>query len=182
MKNLAFGLAGLTSALAPAALAQMSVTTFGTSDAAACYRAAGDNLSTDARDCDKALSGDAMTARDRIATLVNRGIVYNRAGRYDDAIGDFDRAIGINAKTAEAFLNRGNSYFMLRRFDEAIDDYRRSLDLGLGKAHIAWYNTGLAEEARKDSVKAREAYRMALELAPDFAPARKKLGIEGDAE
>jgi len=165
-------------AFAPAiALAQMSVTTFGATDAQLCYQAAADNFAANTDDCDEAIKGGRLTKRDRIATYVNRGIILNREGRLSEALADFDRAIDENDKLAEAFLNRGNTYYLMRRYDEAIEDYRLSLRHDLAQAHVAWYNIGLAQEAKKDVVKAKESYRTALELSPDFGPARKKLGL-----
>jgi tetratricopeptide (TPR) repeat protein len=167
----------LTAALAPAAAtAQMAVTTFGATDAQRCYEAARDSITTDVSDCDEALKLEALSARDRTATFVNRGVVLNRAGRLDDALADFNAALEKDAELAEAFLNRGNTYFLMRRYDEALADYESSLKYDLTKAHVAWYNIGLVHETRNDPVKAREAYRMALELNPDFGMARAKLG------
>jgi tetratricopeptide (TPR) repeat protein len=159
-----------------AASAQMAVTTFGATDAQRCYEDARDDFSRDASACDAALRSQAMTERDRVATYVNRGVVLNRAGSLDDALGDFNRAIAENEDLAEAFLNRGNTYFLMRRYDEAIADYEAALGRDLEKAHVAWYNIGLAREAKNDAVGARDAYRTALEINPDFGPAQKKLG------
>ncbi len=164
-------LAGVTGA----AHAQMSVSTFGATDARLCYEQAAEATVASTDDCDKALREAGLTKRDRIATLVNRGIILNRAGRFDEALADFGKALDSDAGLAEAYLNRGNTYFLMRRYDEAIVDYERSLDNGLGKSHVAWYNIGLAHEAKKDAVKAREAYRTSLSIAPDFGPAQKKL-------
>lgn len=161
------------------ALAQMAVSTFGATDAQLCYQAAADNFASDTDDCDEALKGGTLTARDRIATYVNRGIILNREGRLDEALADFDKAIEKNSELAEAFLNRGNTYYLMRRYDEAIGDYQSSLRYNLRKSHVAWYNIGLAQEAKKDDVKAKEAYRTALEINPEFGPAQKKLGLSG---
>jgi len=161
------------------AMAQMAVSTFGANDAQLCYQAAADDFASDTADCDKALQGGALTARDRIATRVNRGIIYNREGKLDAALEDFNKAIEKNGELAEAFLNRGNTFYLMRRYDEAIEDYRTSLQFNLKQSHVAWYNIGLALEAKKDDVQAKEAYRTALEINPEFGPARKKLGLSG---
>ena len=162
------------------ALAQMAVSTFGATDAQLCYQAAADDFASDTDDCDDALKGGALTARDRLATYVNRGIILNREGKLDEALADFDRAIEKNGELAEAYLNRGNTYYLMRRYDEAIEDYQASLRHDLRKSQVAWYNIGLAQEAKKDNVKAKEAYRTALEIDPEFGPARKKLGLSGE--
>jgi tetratricopeptide (TPR) repeat protein len=170
----------LLTLLAPvAASAQMSVSTFGATDARLCYEAALDNFEKSADVCDKALKTAGLTIRDRTATFVNRGIVLNRAGRLDEALADFNKALESNDELAEAFLNRGNTFYLMRRYDEAIADYEASLTHDLQKSHVAWYNIGLAHEAKRDDVKARSAYQTALEINPDFGPAQKKLGVSG---
>jgi tetratricopeptide (TPR) repeat protein len=157
------------------AAAQMSVSTFGATDAALCFENAGDQFATSTGDCDAALKSQAMTARDMMATYVNRGIIQNRAGKLDEALADFDKALSKDETLAEAYLNRGNTYYLMRRYDEALGDYETSLKYDLTKSHVAWYNIGLAYEAKKDAVKANDAYRTALEINPDFGPAQKKL-------
>ena len=41
---------------------------------------------------------------------VNRGIAYRRAGDVDRAIADYDEAIHLNPRAADAFNNRGNAF------------------------------------------------------------------------
>lgn len=164
------------------ATAQMSVSTFGATDAQLCFEAARDDMSTTTTDCDEALRQGGLNRRDEVATRVNRGVLLNRAGRYEEALADFDYALTKNVETAEAYLNRGNSYYLQRRYDDAIADYQKSLEYGIAKADVAWYNIGLAHEAQKDSVKARDAYRMALQTNPDFGPALRKLAVAAPGE
>lgn len=164
--------------LSAPAMAQMSVSVVGATDAQLCFEAAGDNFATSTANCDDALRRGGLSKHDEVATRVNRGIVLNRAERFKEALADFDYALAMSPDTAEAYLNRGNCYFMQRRFDDAIADYEKSIKLGITKADVAWYNVGLAHEAKKDTAKAKEAYRTALEINPDFGPALKKLSDE----
>lgn len=159
---------------ASSAGAQMSVTTFGATDAQQCYRNAADDFSRDDEPCDLALKGP-LSADDRKKTLVNRGIILNRKGEVQKAVDDFNAALGIDGSLAEAFLNRGNSYFLAARYGEAESDYAQSLKLGVRKPWAAWYNIGLAREARSDREGARAAYRAALDLNPDFTLAQQKV-------
>jgi len=167
--------AALLLAAAPAA-AQMSVTTIGATDAQLCFDAARNLMTTSTAECDEALKRGGLSARDELATHVNRGVLLNRSGRVSEALDEFDYALGENETLAEAYLNRGNSYYFLKRYDEAIADYEASLEYELTKAHIAWYNIGLAYEAKKDLLKAKDAYRTSLAIQPDFGPALKKMG------
>lgn len=159
---------------ASAASAQMAVTTFGATDATSCFQDASNGYATGTDDCDRALGGP-LSDRDRVATLVNRGVILNRAGRYDDAIRDFDAALARDGATPEAYLNRGNSLLLQNKPDAAIADYQSALANGLEEAHIAWHNIGLAYYAKADLVKAREAFRKALEIMPGFKDSEDKL-------
>lgn len=157
------------------AQAQMSVTTFGATDASVCYDNAADDFSRDTAPCDKALSGGAMTRADRYKTLVNRGVIHNRNGDLAAAIDDFDAALEIDSGIGEAYLNRGNSYYLSGQYDAALADYEAALANDVNKPWAAWYNIGLAYEAKKDKEKAREAYEKALALYPEFTQAQSKL-------
>jgi tetratricopeptide (TPR) repeat protein len=160
--------------------AQMSITTFGATDAVLCFENAGDDFSRDTEPCDTALRG-SLNSSDRKKTLVNRGIIRNRKGDLIDALDDFNAALEIDSSLAEAYLNRGNSYFLSGRQPQAISDYERSLELGIAKPWAAWYNIGLAREASGDKTGARTAYAKALEVNPGFTAARNKLDRLGPA-
>ncbi|MFN0024166.1 MAG: tetratricopeptide repeat protein [Parvularculaceae bacterium] len=157
--------------------AQLAITTFGATEAQACYDDARSDSVTSIDNCDAALGGQALTKRDRLATLVNRGIIHNRAGRLTDALADFNTAIDADASLGEAYLNRGNARFLAGQYDLAVADYETSIDTEISKPWVAWYNIGLAREAQKDARAARTAYERSLEINPEFGPAKKKLGL-----
>ncbi len=169
----ALGLALLAVVAAPAAFAQQTSVVFGNTDAQTCYQEArfGVGVSAGLGACDKALRDTLLSRTDRIATLVNRGILLNRAKRYQDAIGDFNTAITLEPRSGEAFLNRGNSHFFLRDFDAALVDYERAIELGTRDLHAAHFNRGLVLEVMARPEEALEAYRRSLEVRPDFLPA-----------
>ncbi len=176
-RGVAITIAGAAAAALAVSLAhaQMSVSTFGATDASMCYENASDDFSRDTDPCDAALSKGALTRADRYKTLVNRGIIRNRNGDIEAAIDDFNAALEIDSGVGEAYLNRGNSYFLSARYDAALADYETALANGVNKPWAAWYNIGLAHEAKNDKVKAREAYAKALDLNPSFSPAQIKL-------
>lgn len=157
------------------AAAQMAVTTFGATDAAACYENASSEMSHETDPCDQALARGGLTRADRLKTLVNRGIIHNRNGDLKSAVDDFNAALDIDSSVGEAYLNRGNSYYLSGLYDAALADYDAALENDVNKPWAAWYNIGLAYEAKKDKEKAREAYEKALELNPSFSPAQLKL-------
>lgn len=158
-----------------AAAAQMSVTTIGATDAAACYANARDEFTEDTRPCNLALDDRGTTRIDRKKTYVNRGIILNRRGDYNEALADFNAAIEIDETIAEAYLNRGNTWFLAGRLDEAMADYEKALALDVAKPWAAWYNIGLVHDARNEAPQAQAAYLKALELNPDFYLAQQKV-------
>ena len=108
MKNL-IGLSCVLTLVGLPAAAQMSVTTIGATDAVSCYENARDDFSRNTDPCDDALADNVMSRSDRKRTLVNRGIILNRAGNVGAAVSDFNDALAIDGALGEAFLNRGNS-------------------------------------------------------------------------
>ena len=59
--------------------------------------------------------------------MVNLGIIYNRLGKTDDALGVFNRAAEINPKLLGAQLNIAITHFRTKRFREAEPPLRRAL-------------------------------------------------------
>lgn len=165
--------------LAAGAHAQMAITTFGATDALLCYQNAADDFSGDISPCDAALSQGGTSPADRYKTLVNRGIIKNRTGDIASAMDDFNAALAINEKIAEAYLNRGNSHYLSGRYSEALSDYETAISYEVNKPWAAWYNIGLAHEAMKETEKARAAYMKALEINPEFSAAQEKLARLG---
>ena len=52
----------------------------------------------------------------------NRGIVWHAKGDYDRAMQDYNQAISLDAKDAEAFYYRARLHFLYRDFDRALAD------------------------------------------------------------
>ncbi|MEX6634182.1 tetratricopeptide repeat protein [Hyphococcus lacteus] len=156
-------------------MAQLSVTTIGATEASACYQDASSSLTHDTGNCDTALRGGDLMRGDQKKTLVNRGVILNRAGAFEDARADFDAAIAIDDNLAEAYLNRGNSFYLAQQFDAALADYDRALALAITKPWAAWYNIGLVYEAIKKPDMARKAFQNALNANPEFTQAQQKL-------
>ncbi|MFP3942977.1 MAG: tetratricopeptide repeat protein [Alphaproteobacteria bacterium] len=171
-------IAGLIFAAQPAPAAE---TVFGHGDAQLCFEGArfgGGGKGADA--CDRALESATLTKTDRAATHVNRGIIYNRTGRHDDAVIDFNAALEIDPALGEAYLNRGNSRFFQKRMEEARADYSRAIELKSRDLHAAYFNRGLVHEVLGDPAAARADFEMALRVKPDFPAARARLDEPGE--
>jgi len=150
-----------------------SVVSFGNTDAQLCYRAA-EMASIPAGSidhCNAALRDRNLSKKHRVATLINRGILFNHRGAYAAAIADFEAALALDPAASAAYVNRGNTYFYSRRLDLAIEDYSTSLEMNPRNPHLAHYNRGLVHEAKREAKLAFADFVRATELRPDWEPA-----------
>jgi tetratricopeptide (TPR) repeat protein len=60
---------------------------------------------------------------------VGRANTLNTLGRYQEALEDYDKAIEIDSKLANAYVNRGSAYSHLGATEKAIADYEKGLEL-----------------------------------------------------
>lgn len=155
--------------------AQAAITTFGSSAARECFDQAQTGLKeAGAEACTKALT-DQLSDRDRAATFVNRGIIYNRTKQLDLALSDFNAALQLNGALAEAYLNRGNTHFYRRAFDQAAADYSKAIELKSANLEVAYYNRALANEMLGKYDEATKDLNGALQIRPDFKDATQQL-------
>ena len=150
-----------------------SVIVFGNTDAELCYRAA--EMATvpasSLDHCDAALRDRTLAKKDRVATLINRGILYNHRRNYTAAIADFEAALALDPAASAAYVNRGNTYFYSGQLDLAIENYSTSLQMNPRNPHLAHYNRGLVNEAKREAKLAFADFVRAAELRPDWEPA-----------
>jgi tetratricopeptide (TPR) repeat protein len=166
----------LASVAAPAAAA---VTVIGNSNARMCYEAAeakGAPSLAGLDRCDQALADENLNSYDSTATYVNRGILKLRLERIDEAIADFDTAIGRNPDEAEAYVNKGMA--MLRR-DGRWSDAVALFDAGLGKRTrrpaIAYFGRAVANEMGGRIKEAYLDYRQASLIEPKWREPKTEL-------
>ncbi|MEM6842382.1 MAG: tetratricopeptide repeat protein [Bacteroidota bacterium] len=104
------------------------------------------------------------------------GDVLQNAGRYEEAIRDYDRAIELSDPEYTDLLhffyfNRGNAYLKLKDFQTAVDNYSQALDVF--PQHAASYaNRGMARYNLKDKTGActdwQQAYDNGYEPAANY--------------
>jgi tetratricopeptide (TPR) repeat protein len=167
MKTFAILVAATLGASAMPAIAAVSV--FGSTSARLCYEAA------EARNadrgslalCDEALAKEDLSAHDRVATLVNRGILKLRLGRLDEAVVDFDAAIARDPGEADAYLNKGMA--LLRQPDgwsRAMPLFDTALQKRTRRPAVAYFGRGVANELAGNVKQAYLDYREASRLEP----------------
>lgn len=113
--------------------------------------------------------------------LYNWGNTLAHAGRFDQAISAYDRALVIVPDTPELLLNRGNALFELGRHSEALASYDSALMRAPGNP-VLWNNRGnaLSELGHKD--EAMESFSKALAIDSRNAGARiSRSGLLADA-
>jgi tetratricopeptide (TPR) repeat protein len=60
----------------------------------------------------------------------NRGIGYGKKGQHDNAIFNFNKAIEIDPKYANAYNNRGRAYYFKKEYDKSWQDVKKAQNLG----------------------------------------------------
>lgn len=162
-------LCGLAASAAPASAA---VSILGGGYGRDCFLAAElkKDLNTSLDVCNRALEEEALSRRDRGATLVNRGIAYMQARDLDRAIADYDAAIKIDPRIAEAHVNRGIALLHRGgRDQEAIAALTKGLEMNPSRPEIAYYSRAVANELAGNTRQAYEDYQAAAALKPDWA-------------
>lgn len=148
-----------------------AVSVLGSTSARMCFEAADSSGAATGgiRYCDEALVAEALSARDRVATHVNRGILRMQRGALDAAILDFDSAIAQDAQQPEAYLNKGVA--LLRRpsgYDEALPLFTTAIEKKTRRPEIAYLGRGIAHELNGQVRAAYRDYKQAQALAPSW--------------
>jgi tetratricopeptide (TPR) repeat protein len=166
----------LVAAASIAVPAAASVVTMGAGYAESCYLAAdAHNASRQAMDaCDKALTEEAITPQDRVATYVNRGILFLRRAKIHEANADFDTALKLDPNQAEAWLNKAIAHARFGKPVDALPFVAKALELNTRRPALAYFVRAMGLE---DSGNIAGAYRD-LKRAQQLEPGWKEPAIE----
>jgi len=106
-----------------------------------------------------------------------KGASYFNKHQFDQAIGDYTKAIEISPKYALAYVNRGGAYNDGKgQYDKAIRDYTKALDINPKYAE-AYYSRGIAYVKKGQYDKAISDFIKALEINPKYAFAYNNRGV-----
>lgn len=130
-------------------------------------------------DLTTALHGDALTGEARAQALFARGLTLDAQGRLDLATGDYTAALIFAPGAPYALNNRANVYRRQGRLAEAKRDYTAALEADTPAPEYPWYGLGQIAEVEGRQAAARDFYRRALAIAPDFTLARERLTALG---
>ncbi len=114
--------------------------------------------------CTRLYEDGGLDARNKAIALGNRGAAYKLMGRYDEAIADFDIAIGLDPKNPQYWCQRGDLRVKKQMYAEAIADYTAALDKvpdyvwafrGRGQAYLGQGNAKLALADINEALRAK---------------------------
>lgn len=174
-KRLAF-VAAAIALMAPGAAAQVLV--IGNGLASECYAAAQSRsvrYEIGIETCSRALNTQTMNKSNRAATYVNRGVLMMRAGRYDSALTDYDRAKRIDSSKGALYLNTGAAHIYKRDYELALPALDKAIELESQDLFAAYYNRGIAREYTGDVSGAYHDFKKSLELNPGWEMAEQQL-------
>lgn len=178
MKATLFSAAVLATVGVPA-VAAAAVTVIGNSAARGCYEAAAATAPRQSLDlCNRALTEEALTRYEMVATHVNRGIIQMKSGAIGSAIADFDRAITIDPNQAEAYLNKGVALSKLSAPDgwsRALPMFSLAIEKNTKKPALAYFSRGVAHEMTGDDRAAYYDYKRASALDPEWGRPAQEL-------
>lgn len=112
----------------------------------------------------------------KTAIYLFKGISNANKGQYKQAIKDYNKAIEINPKYAEAYYNMGNIYAINSHYDRAISNYNKAIEINQ-KFYIAYVNRGNAYSNRGQCDRAITDFTKAIEINPKFAKAYYNRGV-----
>ena len=158
--------------------APAAVTVIGSGFARACYEHSRSQQTSQQSmaDCNRALSEEALTVRDRAATFVNRGILNMQARKHAAALADYENAIRVKSDLAEAYVNKGIALVHSGgRDSEAINAISQGLALNPIRPEVAYYTRGVAHEMLGNAKAAYDDYRQAAALKPEWQEPKTQL-------
>ncbi|HEY1613269.1 MAG TPA: hypothetical protein VGF97_06200 [Rhizomicrobium sp.] len=157
--------------------AHAAVTVLGNGVAHSCYQYAefGGNVPDGIAACSFALEQTALPARDRAATLINRGILRSRSDDPNGAITDYNSGLVLDSSLGEGYVDRGAALIVLQRYQDALTDIDKGISLNANLPQIAYYDRAVVHEALGDIRAAYEDYKKATEIQPDFRLAQDQL-------
>ena len=113
---------------------------------------------------------------ERAQILANIGRLYLKDGRYEKAVWEYQKAIGMDSQLVLAYNGIGVAYTMLQKYEEAVDAQQKALELqpDFAQAHAG---LGLVYFWQNKPKLALEHYRQAVALEPQFLEAYLKIGV-----
>jgi len=93
--------------------------------------------------------------------------LYNKIGKYDEAIADFNKALELPTGNSSPILynNRGCAYVALGQYNKALVDFKKATEIDPNFA-VAYLGEGISFENLGRKKEAIEAYKNFIKYAP----------------
>lgn len=125
--------------------------------------------------CTLAIEDEASAPSERAGSYNNRGVLFFDAGKYDEALADFDQALVLMNSLAAAHINRGYTLVAQKRWADSLPSFDRGIELGAPDPARAHYNRGIAHEELGHVRDAYYDYKKAAELDPEWEEPKQEL-------
>ena len=125
--------------------------------------------------CTLAIEDEASALMDRAASYNNRGVILFDAGKYADALADFNQALVLMDTLAAAHINRGYTLVAQQRWADSLPSFNRGIELGAPDPARAHFNRGIAHEELGHVREAYYDYKLAAELDPEWDEPKREL-------
>lgn len=99
--------------------------------------------------------------------LNNRGLAYDKAGEYQRALTDLDKAIALKPTAAHLYVNRGNANKHAGNMQRALEDYGKAITHS-PNLEAAYSNRGHVYKLLGDYNAAVREYKAALAIQPFY--------------
>jgi len=104
------------------------------------------------------------------------GLIYERGRKFKEAIGEYDKALGIFPDFSCALLRRGYIHDFSKNVKQSLADHRMA-----GEADpqfpLAFFDQGLCYKRLGKADQALESYQRCVALDPDLAAAHNNMGL-----
>jgi tetratricopeptide (TPR) repeat protein len=109
-----------------------------------------------------------------VNTWYNKGVILSKLGGDNEALEAFMKSLVIRSKNVNTWYNKGIIHGKLGEDKEALEAFVKSLEIRSEDAdewYNAWYNTGLTLFKLRRYKDAKDAYKVAHKIRPNFAEA-----------
>ncbi len=120
--------------------------------------------------CTVLIQSGQEDASNLVSAYEFRSAAYKRAGLYDQALADVNKALALDPNGANAYTDRGNIYKRIHKYDRALLDYNQAIQLDPSSA-VAFYDRGDFFLDRQKYDRAIQDLDQAIRLKPDYASA-----------